>query len=280
MHRFNIKSENALLLDLMRPPDSSTAIKLKQKFLEGFSKAITTKKVDYFASFITDLNTSSDLVCFKDLVVSSSSPVFLRPRGTDQFGREAIWFEFRNKVLLSHSLNPQKKPDAAQILLFRKKSSQTKVEAGRDHFRDIHNYDQVVEHIRKTYSNVKFVVSDPSELSIAEQLRLTSDSTILITPPGGISMLIPFLPIDSTAIIMDYYIPKEDDLIQSHQGESVSMEVSFWNVFPHVKKLYYQIMDPKKDIVKDFEDAVLTREDYSVMVDLDRLDYMINSALK
>jgi Glycosyltransferase 61 len=280
LHRFNINfAESPLLLDLMRPPDNANAKFLKEKFLSGFSKAITNKTVGYFASYIDNLKTISDLVCFKDVIVSSSNPAFISPERTDQFGREEIWFEFRNKVLLSHSINPYKKPDFEQILLLRKNSSQTKSDVARTHYRDIYNYDEVIEHIKLQYPAVKFIVTDPSKLSIAEQLELTMNSTILITPPGGISMLIPFLPIDSTAIIMDYYSPEDDSLISSRKGESVSMEISLWNVFPHIKKMYYQIMDPQKDIIKDFEGAKLTREDYSVIVDMDRLTFMINSAL-
>ena len=91
-------------------------------------------------------------------------------------------------------------------------------------------------------------------------------------------MILPFLPKNSHAIIFDYY-GQDDELVSTREGESVSMESSLWNVFPHFHKHYYQILDPEHDIVADFENAKNTREDYSVRVDLDRIEFMINSIL-
>jgi hypothetical protein len=38
-------------------------------------------------------------------------------------------------------------------------------------------------------------------------------------------------------------------------------------------------LDPDLDIEADFENATDTREDYSVRVDLDRIEFMINGIL-
>ncbi|KAJ3319506.1 hypothetical protein HDV06_006239 [Boothiomyces sp. JEL0866] len=53
-------------------------------------------------------------------------------------------------------------------------------------------------------------------------------------------MALPFLPIGSHAIILDYYGSENDELGYYHQ--SVSMESSFWNLWPHFHKQYYQVL--------------------------------------
>ena len=48
---------------------------------------------------------------------------------------------------------------------------------------------------------------------------------------------------------------------------------------PQKKPTLHKILDPDLDIEADFENATDTREDYSVRVDLDRIEFMINGIL-
>ena len=96
-------------------------------------------------------------------------------------------------------------------------------------------------------------------------------------------MLLPFLPDGANAIILDYLGKKDDWNIGTKAGESVSMEAPFWNYWPHVKKLYYQVRskeelrpdDPSKSL-----DDVSWRDETSVQVDLTRLEALLEMAFE
>jgi hypothetical protein len=92
-------------------------------------------------------------------------------------------------------------------------------------------------------------------------------------------MTIPFLPSGAYAIIMDYYADGSDrDLFGYDEGESASMEASFWNRFPDINKMYYQVFSPN-ETVWDFHGAQSYRDDASIFVDTARIQYMIDLAL-
>jgi len=87
-------------------------------------------------------------------------------------------------------------------------------------------------------------------MTFVEQADLMSRTTVLVTPCGGVSMMLPYLPEGAHAIVMDYYVTSED-MFGWAKGDSASMEVSFWNLWPHIKMDYYQIYDPSVDHVFD-----------------------------
>lgn len=272
MKRFRINTQNSKLLNMNGNPSNQ----VYQKFVSGFSKAISPNPVQGMDSFLS--SHSESLVCFKELVVASATRNFISYFDELNYGSEPLWWDFRSDVLKSHDIDPNFVPAQEQIVLIQKSSSLNRPMQGRMHYRDIYNLKDVESFIRRQYPNIRLVVANPAELDITNQLLLFSKTTILITPPGGISMNIPFLPIGSHAIIMDYY-GQDEPRLDTVEGESASMEISFWNLFPHIQKHYYQIMDPAIDTIKDHDQALDPREDFSVLVDLQRIEYMINLSL-
>ena len=45
-------------------------------------------------------------------------------------------------------------------------------------------------------------------MTIREQLQLVCDSTLALTPPGGVSMILPFLPEGAHVILINYMLPQ------------------------------------------------------------------------
>ncbi|KAJ3334792.1 hypothetical protein HDU91_002524 [Kappamyces sp. JEL0680] len=250
-----------------------------RQLLDYFAGAVSSRPVeDLKVFFHRQGSADTDLVCMKHVVVASATVAFLGSHLEMLMGMEPIFFQYRSDIMTLHGLDPYAAPVFHQIVLMKKSTSQHSTDTKpRRHFRDIANFDALERGIREKYPSHKVIVLDPTIVTLQEQLAIISKTGILVTPPGGISMLIPFLPPGAHAIILDYW-GSDDRLVNTRYGESVSMEASLWNVFPHVTKQYYQIMDAS-DIQPDFEGATNTRDDFSVVVDLNRIVFMVNQAM-
>ena len=106
-------------------------------------------------------------------------------------------------------------------------------------------------------------------------------TTILITPCGGVSMIAPFLPKGTHAIIMDFYVNSNAYLKGERYeiGESGSMDAALFNYFPHFRKLYYQVRSAS-DYHLDFPNASNTRFDASIIINMTRLKELIDVAIE
>ncbi|CAF3675909.1 unnamed protein product, partial [Rotaria sp. Silwood1] len=79
--------------------------------------------------------------------------------------------------------------------------------------------------ISSTYPKIQLDVIDWNKFTFAQQMHELYKTTILITPCGGISTIIPFLPDGTHAIIMDFYGNKQAYAKGARYkiGESASM---------------------------------------------------------
>lgn len=77
---------------------------------------------------------------------------------------------------------------------------------------------------------------------------------------------------------MDYYVGEK--YMHQAKGDSASMEVSFWNLFPHITKSYYQILELEYDQVWDTKEREETTRFFaSVKVNLERIEMMVREAM-
>ncbi|KAI8914574.1 hypothetical protein EDD86DRAFT_259977 [Gorgonomyces haynaldii] len=273
MKRFGNFDPEAILVNMWGDVDNG----MYHKLVKGFAPAISSKPIVGLESYLK--SHGKQTVCFDKLLVASATRNFLSYKDTFNEGKEPIWFDFRARVLQSHGIDPAFIPKKHKIVLIKKVGSMHGAQPGQTHFRDIYNLDEIHQHLKSLFPDIPVDIISPGEMTIPEQLQVITNTTILITPPGGISMLIPFLPQHSHAIIMDY-LGMEDEPIETKPGESVSMEVSFWNLFPHIRKQYYQIMNPDLELSPDFPGATNYREAFSVIADKERIKYMVNLAIK
>ena len=275
LQRFSMDGSSSVVMDAADYRDSQGK-HAYEKFMSYFLPVITNETVKYTWDYLDGFK--KDFVCFKRLLVPSFTRFFLDYTDSFNEGKESLLFTFRNQVLSYYNLNPFSKPKKNRILINLKENSENLAKDGRTKFRSIANIEQVTDFLKSKFQQIQVDAIDLSQLGIKEQLREMLDTTIFLTPSGGVSMILPFIAIDSFAIIMDYYGGEKKVYFQYKNGESASMEVSFWNLWPHFNKMYYQVFS-EKDVQWDFEGGTSYREDASVIIDLDRLEFMVNEAL-
>ena len=202
------------------------------------------------------------LLCFERLVVGGSFDVFNDERLNS--GKEPLLALFRARVLAWHNVPPALAPRRHTILLVRK-----------DGRRALHNFGKVRRHVAARFSRLASVEETSfAGLTMAQQLALVARTTIAVSPCGGISMILPFLPEGAHAILLNYMLGPTDARRHGEcKGCSWSMEAELWRHIRHVHKQYYQVWGPG-----DFARGQPGR-DAAVKVDVKRLEGMIASAL-
>ena len=255
------------------PPSRSEA-KLCSKFVDGFVRPIgATLTIQALAA--QHAATGQRHVCFKRLVGGGFYDIF----NTAAHPGKEPWLQlYRHRVLAHHRLAPPMAwappPVSHKLLLVRKE--------GR---RGIANFEKVLEYVRGACEGLCEgipVVAEASfqTMTIREQLELVSTSTIALTPPGGVSMIVPFLPDGAHAILVNYMLgnPPTTKRLRGAEGTcracSLTMEESLWNAMRHVHKLLYQVWEPS-----DFARGRVGR-DSAVIIQPPRLAYLLRIALE
>lgn len=179
-------------------------------------------------------------------------------------GKEPLVALYRARVLAHHGLDPAAVPKRHQILLVRKE--------GR---RAIANFRQVLRDVRARFGALARVVETSFVgLTVGAQLELVAQTTVAVSPCGGVSMILPFLPAGAHAILMNYMLGSDEPARHGEcAGCSWSMEAELWRHVRHVKPMYYQVWGPA-----DFAHGKPGR-DVSVKVDSGRLGALIEAAL-
>ncbi|CAF3609301.1 unnamed protein product [Rotaria sp. Silwood1] len=136
---------------------------------------------------------------------------------------QRLLYDYRTAILRYHCVNVSHLPSRHRIVLV------NKTQALRRSLRAIKNLVEVKHFIHSTYPKIQLDVIDWSKYTFTQQMHELYKTTILITPCGGISTIIPFLPGGTHAIIMDFYVNKQayrkDE--KYRVGESASMDGAF-----------------------------------------------------
>lgn len=208
-------------------------------------------------------STRSELVCFDQLLVGSAFDAFNSDALND--GKEPLLALYRARVLAWHGLRPSAVPPSHTVLLVRKEGK-----------RAIANFDAMKAFVKERYGRIARVETTSfNTLPMAQQLALVASSTIAVSPCGGISMILPFLPEGAHAVLMNYMIGPRDAVRHGEcVGCSWSMEAELWRHVRHVHKLYYQVWGPA-----DFAKGK-PGHDAAVLVDPPRLADLIDGALE
>lgn len=284
MIRMNVLSTN---VTAMHWPDSLPERNLARKFRDAFFPAITSTSpvsfYPYLEKLAGPLSDGIQHICFDELLIGGNVRRFLQRMSWHNYGHEPLFFSLRSRILETFGFNPYSLPQTHQILIVHKTNSNYHFDKRYQTHRSIYNIDEVVKFIVNKYSQVSVCVVDLSDYSIKEQLDLLLNTTLLLTPAGGISMLLPFLPNGANAIILDYLEKEDNELVGTKSGESVSMEAPFWNFWPHVKKLYYQVRSKEElrpDDPNDTLESISWRDEASVNINLDRLEALMDMAFE
>ena len=167
-------------------------------------------------------------------------------------------------MLAWHGVPPTATPRQHQLLLVHKQGK-----------RGIANFKRVHAYLHRRFSPVATVrTTSYAGLSMAEQFRLLAETTVAISPCGGVSMILPFLPQGAYAVLLNYMLGAGEP--QRHgecEGCSWTMEAELWRHVRHVHKMYYQVFGDD-----DFAKGVPGR-DAALRVDPQRLGGLVQAAL-
>ena len=270
MDRMNIFDQKLVIMHLGNIPNST----LFRQYHQYVIPALTENPMVEFESYVKSFKTK--YVCFDGLIAGGQLSVFPRPQIKENHGREALFYNWRSKIIRYNGFDPDFVPRRHHIVITNKSHSIWTHPGSKMH-RAIVNLEEVTSFIRLTYPTISSEVIEWHTISIKKQIEKLLSTTILITPCGSVSLIIPFLPHGAHAIVMDYYVNKA--VHGYHIGESGSMEGAFLNHLSHVRKQYYQVYGPN-DYKFDFPGATDTREQSSVVVNMTRLKLIIDKALE
>lgn len=239
--RFGIPVENLKEMHIFSMLDPLPSYALFHKVLSFFLPLITSVPLQPFPY-------SRTLVCFDSLLTGGVN-LFFRPTWdpdlvSHAFGRESLLLQWREHILRQLRLDPWKEVDILDpetyIVLVNKSSSF--LGAAR---RSISNLHQVVDFLERYHISSRVKVIEWQHSSLQEQMEILMNTSLLITPAGGISMLIPFLPIHAHVLIMDF--PSNRAQFGIPANASGSMEASFWTAWTHLYFMYYQVFPWQTD---------------------------------
>ena len=268
MVRLNEYDRHAVLLEYRNfPQEGDQFHQMYENLVPAF--ASKAESLDRYVK-----NFSSSLVCFETLVAGGGHQMFSLLNEPYTHGKEKLMYDYRTRILEYHGVDVTRLPTRHRIVLV------NKTRALRRSLRGIKNLHEVEQFLRSSYPKIPIDVIDWNKYTFREQMHELYRTTILITPCGGISTIIPFLAEGSHAIVMDYYVNQHAYTKgeKYNIGESASMDAALLNFFPHVHKLYYQIRR-SEDYVLDFSGALNPRYDASVVVNTTRLKELIDISL-
>ncbi|CAF1157411.1 unnamed protein product [Adineta steineri] len=270
MERMNIVDRKLIIMHL----DEIANTSLFRTYHQYVIPALTENPMVEFKAYIESFNT--EYVCFDSLIVGGQLSVFPKPQIKENHGREALFYNWRSKIIEYNGFNPKFVPKKHHIIITNKSHS-IAARPGSKRHRAIANLQEVENFVRNTYPNISTEVVEWHTIPFDKQIEKILHTTILITPCGGVSLILPMLPHGAHAIVMDYYVTDPDHGLLL--GQSGSMEGAFLNHISHVRKQYYQIYGPK-DYEFDFPGANNAREAASIIVDMTRLQLLIDKALE
>ena len=270
MDRMNILDRELVIMHLGNIPSSI----LFRQYHQYVIPALTENPMVQFETYVKSFKTK--YVCFDSLIAGGQLSVVSKPQIKENHGREALFYNWRSKIIRYSRFDPDFVPRKHHIVITNKSYSMWTRPGSKMH-RAIVNLKEVASFIELTYPTICSEVIEWHTISINKQIEKLLNTTILITPCGGVSLIIPFLPHGAHAIVMDHYVNKAARGFRI--GESGSMDGGFLNHISHVRKQYYQVYGPN-DYKFDFPGATDTREHSSILVNMTRLKLLIDKALE
>lgn len=83
--------------------------------------------------------------------------------------------------------------------------------------RNVANFDSMVSVIKYSFQNIDVEILDIAKLNGVEQVNALVNTTLLISPAGGISVAAPFLPFHSTLLVFGFFNAKKN---RSHEYDA------------------------------------------------------------
>ena len=212
-----------------------------------------------FATRVTGKQSAGDLVCFEQLLAGNG------PWGFQQsLGKAPSWWSYHAFYLSNLGVNPNRTPKKHRITVSIKKGK-----------RGLANNDELVAYLKKEFPTYEIDALELKSLGgWKAELEYLLDTTVLITPCGGVSMSAMFLPHNSAMIIIDYFNLKKN--------VSFGMEERLWSNLGYVRPFHYPFSIDEVEMPPDHP----SRTDYQEMrdwgqvrVDTKRMGTILKSAI-
>eukprot|EP00965_Chrysotila_dentata_P204576 6182418-Pleurochrysis_carterae.AAC.1 len=206
MAQLGIYTERPTIVRTLGCNESTKGVRLCRKFESGFVRPLQGHDAASSEAPPSALQTLRELrarvaslrrpVCFARLLVGGYHDMF---NAESHAGKEPLIALYRERVLQFHGVDPAYVPTEHRALLLRK-----------DGRRGMANVDAVFDFMRggcdgqcdELRSRVQMM--SPQLLTIREQLEAISRATIAVSPAGGVSMALPFLPQGACVILVNY----------------------------------------------------------------------------
>ncbi|CAF1045362.1 unnamed protein product [Adineta steineri] len=270
MERMNIVDRKLIIMHLNKMENTS----LFRTYHQYVIPALTQNSMVEFEIYMKSFNTK--YVCFDTLIVGGQMTILKNPQTKENYGREALFYNWRSKIIQYNGFDPNFIPKKHHIIITNKSDSLW-MHSDAKRYRAIANLEEVEKFIRYTYPNISTEVIEWHTIPFDKQIEKLLHTTILITPCGGVSLILPMLPHGAHAIVMDYYVTMP--LHGFQVGQSGSLDSAFLNHISHVRIQYYQIYGPN-DYQFDFPEGRNPRNDASIVINMTRLQLLIDKALE
>jgi len=200
-----------------------------------------------------------DLVCFEQLLAGNG------PWGFQQsLGKAPSWWSYHAFYLSNLGVNPNRTPKKPRITVSIKKGK-----------RALANNDELVDHLRKTFPSYEIDALELRSLGgWKAELEYLLDTSILITPCGGVSMSAMFLPHNAALIVVDYF--------NLRKQVSFGMEERLWSNLGYVRPFHYpftfdEVEMPEGHSRDDYQEV---RDWGQVRVNMERMTTIVRAAMQ
>lgn len=201
---------------------------------------------------------ADDLVCFEQLLVGNG------PWGFQQsLGKAPSWWSYHAFYLNNLGINPNRTPKKQRITVSIKKGK-----------RALANNDELVAYLKEQYPQYEVDALELTSLGgWKSELNYLLDTSILITPCGGVSMSAMFLPHNAALVIVDYF--------NLRKNVSFGMEERLWANLGYVRPFHYpftidEVEMPDGHRRDDYQEM---RDWGQVRVDTERMGTIVQAAI-
>jgi hypothetical protein len=187
------------------------------------------------------------------------------------------WYSFRRSGLRRHGYDPDRQPTTQRIVILNKTG-----------YRRIHNPEELATYLREEFGHSRWggprglvvEVVDPLQMSFREEIETLMNTTVLITPVGGMSYASMFLPRSASAIYLDSY--NTQTKTPFHNGP----DHRFFSSMPF-NDMYYQPMNESELVINQncgpyflSHPKKLMQYCMDVIVDFSRMKKLVYSGLR
>jgi hypothetical protein len=162
------------------------------KFVDTFLPVVTDQPLVSMNDYLRSIAKGKNHVCFDDVLVAGKQLIFYEKQ--INLGFEPMMTMLKNRVLSNTGFDPHAKPTKHTITVIKKGKGNWGEHTNRTHYHSIFNHDQMVEYLKANY-DIPVRVIEPHLMTMQEQISAMRNTTILITPSGGVSLIGPFLPV-------------------------------------------------------------------------------------